>query len=58
MTAHEPKCVEMKRRGAEYVAKQLAGKSVPEQLEYWRLQTMTLVAKQSSAKTPTSSVAK
>ena len=35
MTAHEPRCVEMKRRGAEAVAKQLAGKSSRERLMDW-----------------------
>jgi hypothetical protein len=29
-------CVEMKRRGAELVQKQLEGKSVAQKLEYWR----------------------
>jgi hypothetical protein len=29
-------CVEMKRRGAELVQKQLEGKSLDEQLEYWQ----------------------
>ncbi len=29
-------CVEMKRRGAELVRKQLEGKSRAQQLEYWQ----------------------
>ncbi len=29
-------CVRMKRQGAERVMKQLEGKSVQEQLEYWQ----------------------
>jgi hypothetical protein len=29
-------CVEMKRRGAELVQKQLEGKSLAEKLEYWQ----------------------
>jgi hypothetical protein len=29
-------CVRMKRQGAEQVMKQLEGKSLQEQLEYWR----------------------
>ena len=29
-------CVEMKRRGAELVRKQLEGKSLAQQLEYWQ----------------------
>lgn len=49
MTASESKCVAMKRRGAEFVAKQLAGKSVQEKLEYWRMRTEELVAKRAEA---------
>ena len=48
MKVHDAKCVEMKRRGAVYVAKQLAGKSAQEQLEYWQLRTKELLAKQAS----------
>lgn len=48
MKVHEPKCVEMKRRGAEHVAKQLAGKSAEEQLEYWKLRTKELLANRAS----------
>jgi len=29
-------CVEMKRRGAELVQKQLEGKSLDQKLEYWK----------------------
>ncbi len=29
-------CVEMKRRGAELVQKQLEGKSLAQKLEYWQ----------------------
>jgi len=29
-------CIEMKRRGAVLVQKQLAGKSLAQKLEYWR----------------------
>ena len=54
MKAHEAKCVEMKRQGADHVAKQLAGKSVQEQLEYWDVRTKMLLAKQ-AASTATSS---
>ena len=32
-------CVEMKRRGAELVQKQLEGKSRAQQLEYWQKRT-------------------
>ena len=35
-------CVEMKRRGAELVRKQLEGKSLAERLEYWRKGTAEL----------------
>ena len=52
MKAHEAKCVEMKRRGAVHVAKQLAGKSAQEQLEYWEVRTKELLAKQASATSP------
>lgn len=36
MKMNEPECVKMKRRGAEIVAKQIAGMSRAEQLEYWK----------------------
>ncbi len=52
MKVHEAKCVEMKRRGAVHVAKQLAGKSAQEQLEYWEVRTKELLAKQASATSP------
>jgi hypothetical protein len=35
-------CVEMKRRGAELVQKQLEGKSLAQKLEYWRKGTDNL----------------
>ena len=35
-------CVRMKREGAERVMKQLEGKSLGEQLEYWRQGTEDL----------------
>ncbi len=35
-------CVQMKRRGAEMVRKQLEGISAGEQLEYWRKGTAEL----------------
>jgi hypothetical protein len=31
----EPECVALKRRGAEYVARLLKGKSQQERLEFW-----------------------
>jgi len=39
-------CVEMKRRGAMEVRKKLAGKTVEEQIEYWRKRTEELRARQ------------
>ncbi len=44
MAMHEPNCVKLKRKGAEYVAGLLAGKSREEQLEFWRQRTMALLA--------------
>ena len=35
-------CVEMKRRGAELVRRQLEGKSLEQQVEYWRKGTEEL----------------
>jgi len=35
-------CVQMKRQGAERVMKQLEGKSLQEQLEYWQKGTEDL----------------
>jgi len=49
MMAPEPRCIEIKRRGAEVVAKQLAGKSSRERLEFWRKQTEALLARQAAA---------
>ncbi len=42
MTTHEPECVELKRRGAEYVAQTLSGKSREEEIEFWRKRTERL----------------
>ena len=50
MTTREPECVVLKRRGADYVAKQLAGKSLQEQLAYWQRRTEALLAKQAKTK--------
>jgi hypothetical protein len=49
MTDHEPQCVEMKRRGAEAVAKELEGKSLRERLDFWRRKTEALLARQAAA---------
>jgi hypothetical protein len=40
----------MKRRGAEQVMKRLEGKTVQEQLEYWRKGTEELITRQQSLK--------
>ncbi len=46
MKTDEPECVAMKRRGAEYVATLLSGKSKTEQLEFWLNRTKRLLSKQ------------
>ena len=48
MTAmiREPECVMLKRRGAEHVAKLIAGMSLQEQLEFWRKRTQDMLARQ------------
>jgi hypothetical protein len=43
-------CVQMKRRGAEWVRKQLKGKSLEQQLEYWRKGTEDLKRLQKQAR--------
>jgi len=50
MTTREPECVALKRRGAEHVAKQLAGKSLQEQVDYWQRRTEALLAKKEQGK--------
>ena len=45
MKMNEPECVKMKRRGAEIVAKQIAGMSRAEQLEYWKAISQEMLAK-------------
>ena len=50
MTVHESECVAIKRRGAEYVAKLLAGKTPDEQLAFWQQRTEALLAKQVTGK--------
>ena len=42
----EPECVELKRRGAEHVAKLIAGMSLQEQLEFWRKRTQAMLGRQ------------
>jgi hypothetical protein len=46
MKTSEPKCVALKRRGAEYVAQLLSDKSRDEQLEFWIKRTERLLSKQ------------
>ncbi len=46
MKVHESECVAMKRRGSEYVARLLSGKSKAEQLEFWIKRTERLLSKQ------------
>ncbi len=43
-------CVHMKRQGAEQVMRQLAGKTVQEQLEYWQKGTEELKRHQQALK--------
>ena len=43
-------CVRMKRQGAEQVMKQLEGKSLQEQLEYWQKGTEDLKRRQQKLK--------
>ena len=42
----EPECVVLKRRGAEHVAKLIAGMSLQEQLEFWRKRTQAMLVRQ------------
>ena len=46
MTTREPECVALKRRGAEYVAKLLNGKSKEEEREFWSARTKRLRTQQ------------
>lgn len=43
-------CVQMKRQGAEQVMKRLEGKTIQEQLEYWRKGTEELITRQQRLK--------
>ena len=49
MTTRESECVALKRRGAEYVAKLLAGKTPRQQLEFWQQRTEALLSRQAKA---------
>ncbi|WP_156427588.1 hypothetical protein [Thiohalocapsa sp. ML1] len=46
MTTHEPDCVALKRRGAEHVARLIAGMTVQEQLAFWDKRTEALRRRQ------------
>lgn len=45
MKMSEPECVKMKRHGAKIVAKQIAGMSHAEQLEYWKAISQEMLEK-------------
>lgn len=47
---NESECVALKRRGAEYVAQLLSGKTRQEQLEFWSKRTERLLSKQKQSK--------
>ena len=49
-TRHEPHCVKIKRRGAEHVARQIAGMSLAEQLAYWKARTEAMQRRQKEAR--------
>jgi hypothetical protein len=49
-TRPEPHCVEIKRRGAEHVARQIPGMSLAEQLAYWKARTETMQRRQKEAR--------
>lgn len=53
MTTHEPECVALKRRGAEYVAQLLSGKSIQEELEFWSKRTERLRSRKKHEKPKT-----
>ena len=42
MTTREPECIVLKRRGAEYVAQLLSGKSKEEEQTFWAERTERL----------------
>ncbi len=49
-TKPEPRCVEIKRRGAEHVARQIAGMSLAEQLAYWKTRTEAMQRRQDESR--------
>jgi len=46
MKIHESECVALKRRGAEYIAQLLLGKSKNEKLKFWSERTKRLRSQQ------------
>ena len=46
MVIREPECVALKRRGAERIYRQLAGKSKEEQLAFWQERNQRMRARQ------------
>ena len=46
MAIREPECVALKRRGAERIYRQLAGKSKEEQLAFWQERNQRMRARQ------------
>jgi hypothetical protein len=49
-TKPEPRCVEIKRRGAEHVARLIAGMSLAEQLAYWKTRTEAMQRRQAESR--------
>ena len=50
MTNHEPECVMLKRRGAEYVARLLSKEPKYHELDFWAKRTKLLCSKQKHSK--------
>ena len=50
MMIHEPKCVQWKRQGAEWITKQLSGLQAEQELLFWQKQTEQLKLLQAEAK--------
>ena len=42
----EPECILLKRRGAEHIRQLIEGRSVQEQLEFWRQRTDAMLKRQ------------
>ncbi len=52
MKSSEPKCVLLKRRGAEHVAKEIAGFDRKREIAYWRRRSEKLRALQEGVERP------